>query len=233
MLTRLLAELPDRITSFRKEHHRTWVTVTFAQSIDGCITYQRGKSAIISGAESLSLTHRLRASHDAILVGIETVLADNPQLTVRAVAGRHPQPVILDSQLRMPVNARLFDHPSHKPWIMTTPQADPEKKQYLENRGAEIVVLPANTNGQVSLAHVLSVLYAHHIVSLMVEGGASVIGSFMAESCANLVVITVAPIIMGDGYRVTQTLPSNLNRRLHHVKYQQLEEDMLIWGDWV
>ena len=89
---------------------RPSVTLTYAQSLDGSITTQRGKPTAISGKESLLLTHQLRATHDAILVGIGTILADNPRLNVRLAVGPHPQPVILDSQLRFPLDAKLLQN---------------------------------------------------------------------------------------------------------------------------
>src|SRR5512133_2370683 len=87
---------------------RPLVTLSYAQSLDGSLAAQRGTPLALSGPQSMELTHRLRAAQDAILVGIGTVLSDNPRLTVRLVEGSQPQPVILDSHLRFPLNANLL-----------------------------------------------------------------------------------------------------------------------------
>src|SRR5512143_1701471 len=94
------------------EKGRPLVSLCYAQSLDGCIAAERGRPTQLSGPETKQITHRLRALHDGILVGIGTVLADDPHLTVRHARGENPQPVVLDSRLRTPVEARLIaGHP--------------------------------------------------------------------------------------------------------------------------
>ncbi|MCK4899238.1 MAG: RibD family protein, partial [Anaerolineales bacterium] len=87
---------------------RPLVTLSYAQSLDGSIAVRRGSPLSLSSPEAMTLTHRLRAAHETILVGIGTVLADNPRLTVRLVEGRNPQPIILDSHLRLFLDANLL-----------------------------------------------------------------------------------------------------------------------------
>ncbi|MDD2558493.1 MAG: RibD family protein [Desulfuromonas sp.] len=99
---------------------RPFVTLSYAQSWGGSITTKRGQPVVLSGADSNLLTHQLRSLHDGILVGIDTVLADDPQLTVRYWSGENPQPIILDTALRMPKNARLCHHPDKDCWVFTT-----------------------------------------------------------------------------------------------------------------
>ena len=93
------------------------VTVSWARSVTGAIAAADGVRTPLSGPEALLLTHRLRAMHDAILVGIRTVLSDDPLLSVRLVEGSQPQPVVLDSHLRFPLHARLLSRTDRKPWI--------------------------------------------------------------------------------------------------------------------
>ena len=112
----LLDELPSR-------PGRPFVTLSYAQSLDGSIAARRGATTPISGPDALRLTHQLRAHHDAILVGIGTVLADDPQLTVRLVAGPNPQPVIVDSRLRLPLTARLLSDGAPPPTAFSPPSS--------------------------------------------------------------------------------------------------------------
>ena len=172
--------------------NRPFVTLTYAQSLDGSITIQRGKPTAISGQESLVLTHQLRATHDAILVGIGTVLADNPRLNVRLAVGPNPQPVVLDSHLRFPLDARLLQG-KHPPWIATSPTASLEKQAALEAVGAVVLRFPPDKHGRLDLHAVLAKLAEKKIGNVMVEGGAEVITSFLAAQLVDRVVLTIAP----------------------------------------
>ena len=101
--------------------NRPFITLAFAQSWDGSITTRTGESITLSCGASNQLTHQLRSLHEGILVGIETVLSDNPQLTVREWTGNNPQPIILDSRLRMPQESKLNHHPDKKCWLLWYP----------------------------------------------------------------------------------------------------------------
>ena len=212
-----------------------FVTLSYAQSLDGCLTASQGTPFPISAPASLTMTHALRAAHSAILVGIETVLADDPALTVRLVAGDNPQPVIVDSQLRTPPDARLLRGRSG-PWIATTLQgAQSSRRQLLEQAGARILTLPADIDGRVDLAALLTCLGAEGIGSLMVEGGARVLTSFLESGLADYAVITIAPVFLG-GYQVIQPAHAGgefraAMPRLHNVQQVQLATDTVLWGE--
>lgn len=212
----------------RQKPRRPQVSLCFAQSLDGCLTVQRGQPTQLSGAEASRLTHELRAAHDAILVGVGTVIADNPQLTVRLVEGRNPQPVILDSRLRTPLQASLLQRAAQPVWIATTPAADPERRTALERLGAQLLVLPPDGEGRVSLPALLAALAEARVRSLMVEGGAQVITSFLAQKLVDRVSITVSPVILGGLPAVEPCLagPS----RLQEIKIERLGEDVVISG---
>ncbi|VAW35638.1 3,4-dihydroxy-2-butanone 4-phosphate synthase / GTP cyclohydrolase II [hydrothermal vent metagenome] len=209
---------------------RPLVTLSYAQSLDGSITKQRGQPLALSGQESMTLTHQLRASHDAILVGIGTVLADDPRLTVRLVSGTDPQPIIVDSQLRLPLNARLLnDHP-RKPMIATTEASDPQKEAALIAAGATVLRLPATASRQVSLPALLQNLGKLGIKSLMVEGGAAIITSFLAARLVERLVITVAPLLVG-GLNAVGNLNGHGIPQLKNTHSQWLGKDMVLSGD--
>jgi riboflavin-specific deaminase-like protein len=141
--------------------------------------------------------------HEAILVGITTVLSDDPLLSVRLVEGAQPQPVILDSHLRFPLEARLLSRTDRKPWIFHLEGTEPatargaarERAEALAAAGARLFPVPPGEGG-LDLHHVLARLLAEGIHSLMVEGGAHVLGSFMSQGFASQAVITVSPTVI-------------------------------------
>ncbi len=222
-----LAAAPEH----RRRTGRPLVTLSYAQSLDGSIADRPGRPLALSGSQSLTLTHGLRSSHDAILVGIGTVLADDPRLSVRLVAGPSPQPVIVDSRLRFPLYANLLRN-GRSPWIAANEGADPARRQALEATGARVFCLPAS-NGWVDLKALLKRLAELEINSLMVEGGAQIITSFLAARLVDRVVLTIAPLLVG-GLRVTDRLRQGNLRgfpRLRNLIYQRLGEDLVLMGE--
>lgn len=209
---------------------RPFVTLSYAQSVDGSITRRRGEPLALSGQESLTLTHQLRTGHDAILVGIGTVLADDPRLTVRLVAGPDPQPIIVDSQLRLPLTARLLTEHPRKPIVATTATADPRRAAALQDAGAQVVRLPGTGNGRVSLPALLDWLYQSGLHRLMVEGGANIITSFLAAQLVDRLVITVAPLLVG-GLNAVGNLNGSGLPQLKNLHTQWLGKDMILSGD--
>src|SRR6266850_3221960 len=129
--------------------HRPLVTVHYAQTIDGRIAARTGDARYVSGESSLQLAHELRASHDAVLVGIGTVLADDPRLTVRLVQGRSPVRVIVDSRLRVPLDANVLSDGGAPTLIATTPHAPESTAHAIRARGAEIIRAHATPEGNV------------------------------------------------------------------------------------
>lgn len=224
--------LDDLLDEQRAPRDRPLVTLSYAQSLDGSIAVRRGVQTLISGPESLKLAHRLRARHDAILVGVGTVLSDDPQLTVRLVDGRNPQPVIVDSRLRFPPTAQML-RAERRPWILTTPTADPARQAALEAAGAAVVRLPADSSGLVSLADALAHLHGQAIRRVMVEGGAQVISNFLAGHLADRLVLTIAPLLLG-GLSAVDHLGQVNGRgipRLRRSVMAPVGRDMVLFGE--
>ena len=207
---------------------RPLVMLSYAQSLDGSIAARRGERLVLSGPESKALTHRLRAAHDTILVGIGTVLADDPRLTARLAEGPNPQPVVVDSRLRFPPDARLLDHPTHTPWIATGEHADPARASALEEAGAVVLRLPEKADGRVDLGALLDRLGQRGVASLMVEGGAAILTSFLAGRLADQLVLTIAPRLVGGLNALEQPLAGVLD--LHDTLFWQAGADMIVWG---
>jgi GTP cyclohydrolase II len=175
---------------------RPVVTLSWARTAAGAIAAADGSPMAVSGPESLVLTHRLRALHAAILVGVQTVLSDDPLLSVRSVAGPQPRPVILDSRLRTPPRARLLGRADTAPWIFHGEGADAAAARALEQAGARLFAVGRDPTG-LDLAAVCALLRGEGIVSLMVEGGARVLASFLASGLADQAVVTTSPSTTG------------------------------------
>jgi len=172
-------------------------TLSYAQSLDGSLARYPMQPMALSGDDSMHMTHRLRASHQGIMAGIRTVLADDPRLTARGVEGGDPQPVVLDSRLRTPLTCRLIAENHTRPWIMTCSDDADERKAALRERGAAVRRVSPDKRQRVSLRESLADLYASGISTLMVEGGSRVLTSFLHSDLAHLAVITVSPVFVG------------------------------------
>jgi riboflavin-specific deaminase-like protein len=187
----------ERLKSAGGAAARPFVTAAFAISRDGCLTQTRGRSTSISGPESLRVTHQLRARHDALVVGVGTVLSDDPSLTTRLVEGPSPLRVVLDSRLRVPLTAKLLHSTSRAAWLVTCASTSGERARALSNAGADVVHVPPSSDG-VSIPELLSRLAASGVRSLMLEGGAEVLESFFRARAVDYIALTVSPRRLGN-----------------------------------
>lgn len=207
---------------------RPFVTLSYAQSLDGSIALRCDEPLALSGEESLRLTHQLRSIHDGILVGIGTVLSDDPQLTVRHWSGLNPQPIVLDSQLRIPAKARLCCLPDKRCWVLTTVDGNDSVIE-----GLEITALEGTIDGRVCLKGALQLLWSRGIKSLMVEGGASIISAFLKARLVDAVVLTITPQFVG-GYKAVNDLGKLARTELPQLNpffSERLGDDLIVWGN--
>ena len=227
-----LEALFARLAAAEPPEQRPVVMVSYAQSLDGSVALRRGERLALSSQPSLAFTHRLRANHDAILVGVGTVLADNPRLTVRLVAGSSPQPVVLDTHLRFPSGAALLDQP-RLPWIVTGPEVNAAKRMALQDKGVSVLALPLDAAGRVTLPALLAVLRARGVRRLMVEGGAAVLTSFLVGRWVDFLAVTVSPLLVGGLHALTDPLASTETAlpRLRNPQWVQMGPDLVIWGE--
>ncbi|BAU48660.1 diaminohydroxyphosphoribosylaminopyrimidine deaminase [Sulfurifustis variabilis] len=190
----------------RMAHGRPFVRVKLAASLDGRTALASGESRWITGEAARADVQRLRARSSAILTGVDTVLADDPVLNVRAFEiGRQPIRVVLDSRLRTPPQARLF-RPPGKTWLIAV-AAEPEARRAIERSGAEVVLSAADAGGRVELAGALRLLADREINEVLVEAGRTLCGSLVEAGLVDELVLYFAPHLLGDGARGLFHLP--------------------------
>jgi 3,4-dihydroxy 2-butanone 4-phosphate synthase/GTP cyclohydrolase II len=201
---------------------RPYVVLTYAQTLDGKIATVTGDLTRLDGQEERCVSHALRAACDAVMVGVGTVLRDDPRLIVRLVPGTSPLRVVLDSTLRMPSTARMLDG-DPVTVVLTTERAAESDRQRLRALGAGVLVVPAGPTG-VDLSAALRVLREIGVRTLLVEGGARVITSLLGARLVDRLVVSISAKIIGTGIeavgdlgvaRMTQGIP--LRNRCMHV----------------
>jgi len=175
------------------------VTVKFAQTLDGRIATVTGDSKWISSPESRRFAHKLRSQHDAVLVGINTVLKDDPRLDVRLVEGKNPFKVIVDSKLRTPLSANVSKRQPNRTIFAVTKKAKLAKIKQVEKLGAKVLVISEDRKGRVELKKLLLKLGELKIKSVLVEGGAEVLSNFINRGLVSRLVIITAPKLVGQG----------------------------------
>jgi len=207
-----------------KMKNRPFVTIKYAQTLDGKIADQRGKSKWISGPPARKFAHRLRTRHQAILVGVNTVIKDDPLLTVRLVKGKNPLRIILDSQLRLPLKAKVINRKmATGTMIATTRKASRKKVELLKKRGVKLLFIPGS-NGNVDLHKLLNVLKSLKIKSILVEGGSKVITSFLKDKLVDRMVVVLSSKIMGKGIEAIGDLKVSDINKIFNFRFKRIEK---------
>ena len=223
-----LEALFSTIPTSRPEHPLPYVTLSYAQSLDGSIAAESVQQLLLSSPESTKMTHRLRAAHDGILVGVNTILADDPQLTTRHGAGEHPRPIVLDTHLRTTLKSNILRHPK-SPLLVCRHDPPETQAKLLSDAGAELLPASVQMDGRIDLRQLLTTLKTRGIMSIMVEGGAAVISSMLRERLVDACVITIAPLLVGGVQAVKSPLIPPLH--LRQPAWINLGMDMVVWGD--
>lgn len=172
-----------------------FVILKSAMSIDGKIATRTGDSKWITNEETRHHVHKLRGMVDAILVGVNTVIKDDPQLTARIPGGRNPKRIIVDSHLRIPKNAKVLDKQAET-IIATTSRVPMSNMKEIENRGAKILVV-TEREGKVDLRSLMRELGKEEITSVLIEGGGEVNASALASGIVDKVLFFISPQIVG------------------------------------
>ena len=220
------------------EHFLLWVTqkrpfvsLKFAETLDGKLTTSVRDSHFVTGQEAHVYSHYLRKIHDAILVGIGTVLDDDPELTTRLVEGKNPLRIVLDSRARIPLTAKVLQGDA-KTLLVTGPDADGDKCDKLQRlKQVEVVTLPCE-DGKIPVPALLQVLYEHEVASVLVEGGSEVLGSFLDSHIADRVYAFIAPKLVG-GKTALPSIGGRGIERMSQCASVEEPELMTLGKDWL
>jgi len=216
---------------------KCWVTLKWAQSIDGKVaTAEPSGSVWISGEQSRKDVHKLRRRAQAILVGVNTVIADDPLLTARPSRGKKLTRIILDSHLRLPPDCKLIKTANKSPVLIytneNTVRTYSEIVAQITKKGAEVLAYP-DAQGRSNLYFLLNELSKRSIAQLLVEGGPRVLTSFLKEGLADEVVVYIAPKILGAQGSADITEPmAELTQAvgLHYVDIERFGDDVRLTG---
>ena len=209
-----------------------FITVKIAQSLDGKIATKLGKSKWITSQKSRRYTHKLRKFYDAILVGINTVIKDNPQLN-NPYSKKQPLKIIVDSGLRIPLRAKILNDPLGV-IIATNPKSFSSKYNLLKKKGVRISVIP-NKNRKVNLKSLFKKLAKMQITNILVEGGGKIVGSLFDQKLVDKVMFVIAPKIIGGKDAVSSVEGVGIKNlreaaNLKNLTISKLGQDLLIEG---
>ena len=225
-----------------------FVVLKWAMSLDGKIATSTGDSRWISHPASREFTHRLRGKFDAVLIGIETLLKDNPHLTTHGVGIKEPKRIIIDSKGRIPLDCNLLSplFRSAKQSsgdkqtaggsiiIATTNKISKEKIEGLGKLGGEIIVVPSE-KGRVSLKNLMVELAKREITSVLVEGGGNIIASFLEDGLADKFIAFISPMIIGGKNAVSPVEGEGVKKIInaipvHNFSTRKIGEDIVVEG---
>ena len=217
------------------EHKKPFVVLKAAMTLDGKIATATGQSKWITNETSRAYGYKLRDIYDGIMVGINTVIEDNPMLTARVDGGKSPIRIVVDSSLRIDINANVVQDKSAKTIVATTDKADKDKILKLQAQDVDVIVVDKDKNDKVDIEKLLDILGQQNICSILVEGGATLSGSFVAKKLVDKVYFFIAPKIIGGKEAKTPVAGTgilNLQEALtlKDIQIEKLEEDILIIG---
>lgn len=217
------------------EHKKPFVVLKAAMTLDGKIATATGQSKWITNETSRAYGYKLRDIYDGIMVGINTVIEDNPMLTSRVDGGKNPIRIVVDSSLKIDINANVVQDKSAKTIVATTDKADKDKILKLQAQDVDVIVVDKDKNDKVDIEKLLDILGQQNICSILVEGGATLSGSFVAKKLVDKVYFFIAPKIIGGKEAKTPVAGTgilNLQEALalKDIQIEKLEEDILIIG---
>jgi diaminohydroxyphosphoribosylaminopyrimidine deaminase/5-amino-6-(5-phosphoribosylamino)uracil reductase len=209
--------------------HLPYVTVKIAQTIDGRITRKLRKQTWISSEESRQIVHQWRAVYDAVLVGENTVKIDNCELTVRKVAGRNPQRIVLSDSLDLHEGYKIFrNNTAQRPLVITGKTINEGVIQKFEKMNSDIYHLPGDSKGFIPMRDVLKFLAGKNIASILVEGGQEIFSQFIVNNLTDELKIIISPQIWGEGLSAFDIQRKKLSYRFNLKNVEHIEGDLLL-----
>lgn len=211
------------------EHDTPWFTLKLATSIDGRIAAAAGSRTHITGKAAAAETHRLRAGHDAVLIGIGTALADDPMLTVREVpARRQPTRVVLDSGARIPLDSRLVRSVDAAPVLVVCGPSAPDARVAALTSAGVVVRRVRSSSSGIDPIELASVLHAEGLRSVFVEGGSRVAGSLLEAGLIHRLHLFVAPTWIGNRGVLAFHLEAPVHGAWSHTAADRFGDDIML-----
>jgi diaminohydroxyphosphoribosylaminopyrimidine deaminase/5-amino-6-(5-phosphoribosylamino)uracil reductase len=207
---------------------RPFVCMKIASSIDGKITAKKGKQTKLTGKKADKWVHTLRSQYNAIMVGTNTAIIDNPALTVRHIKGKNPTRIILDKDLKIPESAKIY-HQNQTKVIVATSSAAPKNKRskLLQNTHIEIIDIPVLKNKKLNIRKLFSILGSKGISSIFIEGGTTLNTHLIENRLINKIYTVITPHIIGtEGVNMTDTCKIHMDFEVENI--QQLGGDVVL-----
>ncbi len=210
------------------------ITLKIAQTLDGKIAAADGSSKWITSGKSRQFVHKMRSQNDAVLVGIGTVLKDNPRLTVRLAKGPNPKRIVLDSTLKISLKTNLLSGPLvEKTIIATTSRASKEKISKIKGRGVTVWKIRSDSRARIDLSALCKKMGSAGITSVLIEGGSQIFSAFLQKKLVDKIAIFVAPKIFGEGlsavhFNGIHSLDASI--KLSDFEKRKIGDDVLLTG---
>ncbi len=214
--------------------NKSFVHIKIASSLDGCIATNEYDSKWITDKHARIQVHSLRAKYDAIMIGYNTLIKDNPTLNTRLVEGESPIRVILDSDLKSNLKLNVYnDYLKDKTYIATSCKRHTDKWKKFSDHGINLISIKKNEANQLQLKELLTKLYEMNVMGVLVEGGANLVSSFIKENLFDKISIFYAPIFIGNGIKFTNNLSiSQVSQaiKLQYVRNEMIKNQILVEG---
>ena len=211
---------------------RPFIVIKAAISLDGKIATKTGHSKYITGMQARKYVHELRGCYDALMVGVNTVIKDNPQLTTRLAKGPNPIKIVLDTTLRIPINSKIIKKEPEKLIIATSKKANKAKIKKLEKKGVKVLIVSVS-KGVIDLNELTKILAKHDICSIMIEGGAELNTAAIKSKIADKILFFISPKFIGNGLASLGDLGiSKVDKsiKLNNIETKRLGKDILLEG---
>lgn len=207
-----------------------YVTAKMAMTLNGKISKSSDEQTAITGNEVQKYVHLMRSHYDAVLIGTNTAIVDDPLLNVREVAGRNPVKVLLDTSLRSSLKLKLYDSAKDSKLIVATCSNDKSKLEKVLNTGAEVLIIRKSKSGNVDLSDLFKKLGKSGINSVLVEGGAKVYSSLLKEKLADEIIHFISAKVFESGYDLFENIEIKNQITLSDIKTEKLGNDIMISG---